>query len=327
MNYSLSNMLGRSKVGGAPVISGTAFPGETLTSTKAKQWYANGNAISGETANTYVVRLSDIGVAITQAGSNTVTIWHPNTIAGVARFWSSLSNVYNSVSPNVLATNGDTVRQWVEIVNTTEADQTSGTSKPIYRSTGQSGNPSVEFDGGNDYFTLPSANMVLNNVSQAYLIVGARDTNPTGLSGTHTLVYYTTAFAPSPRLGLFSRNSFTANFSAAARRLDADTTVTASSPTSNNSNYNVLAAHGDYSNGFIRLRINGSVVTSTALAGSGSTSSTTSAIARIGNAAGTEYFPGHITCVCIVNASVTATQLSQIERYIGLFGGLNIPLV
>jgi hypothetical protein len=318
-------MLGRSKVGGAPVISGTAFPGETLTSTKAKQWYADGNAISGETANTYVVRLSDIGKAITQAGSNTVTIWHPNTIAGVARFWSSLSNVYNSISPNVLATNGQTVRQWVEIVNAKEADQVISISQPIYSSTGQSGNPSVQFDGSNDYFTLPSATTVFNNVSQAYLIVGARDTNPTGLAATHALAYYTTSSTTAPRLGLFSRLG--SNFSAAGRRLDTDSTAIASSPTSNNSNYNVLAAHGDYSNGFMRLRVNGSVVTSTALAGSGSTSSTTSAIARIGVASVNEYFPGHITCACIVNASVTATQLSQIERYIGLFGGLNIPLV
>lgn len=327
MNYSLSNMLGRSKVGGAPVISGTAFPGETLTSTKAEQWYADGNAISGETGTTYVVRLSDIGVAITQTGSNTITIWHPNDIAGVARFWSSLSNTYNSVSPDVLATNGQEVRRWTEVINSTQADQTTGVNRPIYRSTGQSGNPSVEFDGSNDHFTLPSSNTVLNNVSQAYLIVGARDTNPTGLAGTHTLAYYTTAVSPLPRLGLFSRSSFSANFSAAARRLDSDPTVGVSSPTSSNSNYNVLAAHGDYSNGFLRLRVNGSVVASTALAGSGSTSNTTSAVARIGVAAGSEYFPGHITCFCLVNASVTATELSQIERYIGLFGGLNIPLV
>jgi hypothetical protein len=325
MNYSLSNMLRAACIGGAPVISGTAYPSETLTSTKSAQWYADGNEISGETGSTYEVRLSDIGKAITQAGSNTVTIWHPNDITGVARFWSSLSNTYNSVSPDVLATNGQTVRRWTEIINSTQADQTTGVSQPIYRSTGQSGNPSVEFDGSNDHFTLPSSNTALKNVSQGYLIVGARDTNPTGLAATHTLAYYTTVFTGFPRLGLFSRLG--SNFAAAGRRLDADTTAIASSPTSNNSNYNVLAAHGDYSNGFMRLRVNGSVVASTALAGSGSTSNTDSSIARIGTAGGSEYFPGHITCFCLVNASVTATELSQIERYIGLFGNLNIPLV
>jgi hypothetical protein len=67
-------MLGRSSAGAAPVISGTAFPGETLTSTNARQWYADGNVISGQTASTYVIRYSDIGKVIRQSNSNTITI-------------------------------------------------------------------------------------------------------------------------------------------------------------------------------------------------------------------------------------------------------------
>ena len=50
---------------GPPIVSGTAYPGETLTSTRSLQWYADDIAITGETASTYVVRLSDIGKAIT----------------------------------------------------------------------------------------------------------------------------------------------------------------------------------------------------------------------------------------------------------------------
>jgi hypothetical protein len=325
MNYSLSNILGRSKVAG-PVISGTEFPAETLTSTRTGQWYADGVAISGENSSTYVVRLSDIGKAITQSTSNTITIWHPQNIAGVARFWSSLSNVFTSVSPDVLATDGQAVRRWTGIISGTAADQSTGVSQPLYCATGQSGNPSIEFDGSNDYFIPPAPNNVLRNVAQGYLIAGCRDTAPTGSAATHTVAYYTTNLSGFPRLGLFSRLGSN-KFSAAGRLLDGGTTVTADSPTSNNSNYNVLAAHGDYSNGFMRLRVNGSVVASTSLGGSGNTSDTDSALARIGVAGIAEYFPGHLTCFCIVNASITATELSQIERYIGLFGGLNIPLV
>lgn len=323
MNYSLSNILGRSKVVG-PVISGTAFPAETLTSTRAKQWYADGVAISGETTSTYVVRLSDIGKAITQTGSNTVTIWHPNDIAGVALFWSSLSNVFTSVSPDVAATNGQAVRRWSEIISGTQANQATGISQPLYRSTGQSGNPSIEFDGSNDFMSLPSNSAVLQNKSQAYIIAGVRDTAPSGGASIHTAIYYSNGTDTNPRLGIYTKVG--SNFTAAARRLDADATATAGS--ANNSNYNVLAAHGDYSNGFVRLRVNGSVVASTALAGgSGSTSNTVTLNARIGSAASSEYLTGHQTCACVINASITATELSQIERYIGLFGGLNIPLV
>ena len=313
--------------GGKPLITGTAYPSETLTSTRAGQWYANGVAISGETAATYVVRLGDIGKAITQTGSNTKTIWHPNTIAGVARFWSSLSNVYNTVSPDVAATNGQAVRRWNGIISGTQADQTTGVNQPLYRATGQNGNPSLEFDGSNDFLSLPTVSNVLQNKTQAYLLAGIRDTLPSAGSGGHPILTYTiNGSSTSSRLALFSRFVGAQNFSAVARRQDANASAVAVS--ANNGNYNVLAAHGDFSNGFVRLRVNGSVTASTALAsGSGSTSDTTSNVGYIANAGAGDVFPGHIACACVVNAPITATELSQIERYIGLFGGLNIPLV
>jgi hypothetical protein len=327
MNYSLSNMLGRSSVGAAPVISGTAFPGETLTSTNARQWYADGNFISGQTGSTYVVRLSDIGKVITQTGSNALTIWHPDDIAGVVSFWSSLSNVLTSVSPDVAAANGDSVRRWNGILTGNQANQTDGTSQPLYRSTGQSGNPSLEFDGANDSFVLPAASNVLQNKSQGYLIAGVRDTSPTDGDPNHAVISYSRNGNTNNRLGLYTRINSSNSFNAIARRNDLDVATLAVA--TSNSDYNVLTAHGDWSNGFVRLRVNGTVVSSVALAGgSGNTQNTTSDVAYIGNdGGGTARISGHITCICVVNAPVTATELSQIERYIGLFGSLNIPLV
>jgi hypothetical protein len=325
MNYSLSNMLSRSSAGGAPVISGTTFPGETLSSNKTKQWYANGNAISGETGSTYMVRLSDIGKSITQEGSNELVIWHPNSITGVARFWSSLSDTYNSVSPDVLATNGQTVRRWTEIINSTQADQTIGVSQPLYQATGQSGNPAIQFDGSNDYLNMGANSTVLQNKTVAYLICGFRETSPTAGSSSHMLMHYSVNTPSNPRLSLYSRRSGN-NFAAIGRRLDGETAVIALS--ANNSNYNVLASHADFSTGTLRLRVNGSVLATTAMTSSGSTSNTPSLDSSIGGYVSfIEPAFGFMTAACVVNASVTATELSQIERYIGLFGGLNIPLV
>ena len=325
MNYSLSNTLSRSRVGGAPVISGTAFPGETLSSTQIKQWYADGNAISGEFGSSYVVRLGDIGKIITQDNSNALTIWHPNDIAGVARFWSSLSNVYNSVSPNVLATNGQTVRQWVEIVNATETNQVIGVSQPLYQAAGQSGNPAIQFDGSNDYLNMGANSAVLQNKTIAYLICGFRDTSPTAGSASHMLMHYSNNTLSNPRLSLYSRRAGN-NFSAIGRRLDGEAAVVALS--ANNSNYNVLGSHADFTTGTLRLRVNGSVATTTAMTSSGSTSNTPSLDSSIGGYVSfAEPAFGFMTAACVINDSVTATELSQIERYIGLFGGLNIPLV
>jgi hypothetical protein len=56
------------------VITGNAYPGETLTSTEAGQWFANDVEIAGQTGATYVVALGDIGKVIRCDDSNGKTI-------------------------------------------------------------------------------------------------------------------------------------------------------------------------------------------------------------------------------------------------------------
>jgi len=324
MNYSLSNMLGRSSAGSAPVISGTAFPGETLTSTNARQWYADGNVISGQTGSTYVVRLSDIGKAITQTGSNTLTIWHPNTIAGVARFWSSLSNVLTSVSPDVAATDGQSIRRWSGILTGTTFDQATAIARPLYRAAGQSGNPSLELDGSNDTMAGGSSTL-LKNASTGHLFVGCRDTNPTGGLSNHVDCTVENG-ASNARINIATRNPSN-QFVIASQRVDGGSTSSVVGG-ANNSNYNVHTAECLWASNALNYRINGVQVGTSNFGGGGNTSNTDSAGLNLGSSAGLfNFFPGHITVVCVSNGSITDTQRSQIERYIGLFGSLNIPLV
>lgn len=311
----------------APVISGFAYPANTLTSTSTGQWFVNGVAQVGQTGTSFVVPLTAIGALIQQANSNVLTCWHPNQIAAVARFWLAGQNALNSVSPDVLATDGQTVRRWNGILSGTPADQASAPSQPIYRSAGQSGNPSIEFDGVDDRLSLPSSTNVFQDRTQGYLIVGCRDTNRTGGAINHAIAAYTNGINVSQsRLVILTRLGGNSVFTAGARRLDTDPLNTAQ--TTSNADYNVLGSHGDWSNGFIRLRVNGSVAVSNPLtSGSGSTSNTASLDARIGDIGDSGFFPGHITAVCAINAAISPTDLSRIERYIGLLGGLNIPLV
>ena len=314
--------------GATPIISGFAYPANALTSTVAGQWFVDNIAVIGETGSTYTVRLTDIGLPIRCGNSNVLTCWHPNQIAAVARFWWASRNALNSVSPDVLATNGQTVRRWNGIISSTPADQTSAPSQPIWRSAGQSGNPSIEFDGVDDRFDLPSNSDVFQNRSQGYLIAGCRDLNPSGAGPVHPVAFYSRgSISVANRIGIVTRLNNNNVFGAVVRRNDADAAAIASA--SNNGDYNVLGVHGDWSNGFARLRINGSVAASTALpSGSGLTENTPGTVQFIGNDNGpSNYFPGHITAVCAINASISATDLSRIERFIGLLGGLNIPLV
>jgi hypothetical protein len=308
----------------APVITGTAFPAETLTSTRTGQWYANGSAISGETGNTYVVRLSDIGKAITQTGSNTLTIWHPNTISGVARFWSSLSNVLTSVSPDVAATDGQSIRRWSGILTGTTFDQTTSVNRPIYRVTGQSGNPSLELDGSNDTMAGGSSTL-LKNASTGHLFVGCRDTSPTAGLPNHVVCTVENG-ASNARINIATRNPSN-QFVIASQRVDGGATAVLIGG-ANNSNYNVHTAECLWAANALNYRINGVQVGTSNFGGGGNTSDTNSAGLNLGSSAGLfNFFPGHITVVCVTNGSLTATQRSQIERYIGLFGSLNIPLV
>ena len=61
--------------GSAPIISGTAYPGVTLTSTQAKQWLLNGVEVSGQTGSSLVVPYTVVpGDKYSQAGSNEITV-------------------------------------------------------------------------------------------------------------------------------------------------------------------------------------------------------------------------------------------------------------
>ncbi len=307
-------------------ITGTAYPGETLFADFIGQWTVDGDPV-GSPSLTYVVSINDIGKDIAVTGSQAVTAWHPNEISAVQEFYWARANVFNSISPNVAATNGQTVRRWGSVVGSATADQATSTFQPIYRSTGQSGGPSLEFDAVNDSLNL--LNSRLANVAQAYLIVGCRDTNPTGAMPSHFPVRYSVNGATTSRLSVGTRIGSANTNMAAARRFDAGTTafVTGGSASTN---YRVYRAHGDYSNGFVRGAINGTSTSSTALAsGSGNTSNTNSLVANIGgfDGSGDGSFPGHITCVFVCVGAMTATEISQLERFAGLHGGLNIPLV
>jgi hypothetical protein len=329
MNYSLSNILGRSKVGGGPVISGTAFPGETLTSTKTQQWYADGNAISGETGNTYLVRLSDIGVEITQTGSNTITIWHPVNIAGVASVRLANSNVFASISPNIAATNGQSIRRWSDLIASYPSDQITSINQPIYRSTGQSGNPSLEFDGVNDILTLSNSTELstFSNVASGYVIIGCRDTNPTGGSTYHVpFSMNLPGSASNFRLAVVTKSI--ASYTFVISVTSSTNLITTTGVASNNA-YHVHTAEMLFSTGVLNQRLDGTQVSTANFSAASNSSAVSSTASGIGDSPtfSSQDFPGHICCIILVNQSLSATNRSRLERYAGLFGNLNIPLV
>lgn len=313
-----------------PVISGFAYPANVLTSTVAGQWFVNGQAVIGETGNTYTVRLTDIGALIQCANSNVLTCWHPNQIAAVARFRAAIfrANTLSGISPNVQANDGSAIRRVVGLISGDFADQATAANQPIYRLTGQAGNPSWEFDGVDDNLALDSLD-VFQNRANGYLFVGARSTNPTGGSTFHIA----TGFERGGSIGVarlaIATKGTGGNFEIGSARTDggANSLVNAGI---RNSNYNVHTAEALWASNVLNYRINGSQVGTGNTGGAGNTSNTPSFMASIGSSGGSfNPFPGHITCVICANPAtpMSATDRSRIERFIGLMGGLNIPLV
>jgi hypothetical protein len=321
--------LNRSGLLGPPVITGFAYPMETLTASRAGQWAIDGVPVIGETGSTFVVPLLAYGRSITCDNSAPVVVWKPWDIAGVVSVRVADRGVLNAVSPDVVATNNQTVRRWNGLVSAQPADQTVGVNQPIWRATGQSGNPSVEFDGSNDLLSFGTSELAISrNAPTLYAFVGALDNNPTGGTGTHVLFSISTSLNNSAnRLAVITRNANSNRFLTVARRLDAASpTVVDGAPS--DSDYHVHTAEALYSTGVLNQRIDGIQVGSTSFPDSGNTQDTAPLAGGIGNSgSGVTSFPGHVTCQILANQLLSATNRSRIERFIGLFGGRNIPLV
>lgn len=296
-------------------ISGFAYPLETLTSPFSGQWTVDDVPV-GSPSTTFEVPLLSIGSTIRCGNSKPVTVWHPNNIGSVTRFWMAAKRSFNTASPEVQANDGQTVRRWTSsaYLTSTIIDQATANSQPTYRANAQGGNPALRFDGVDDNMFL-AADSTLSGATQAYIIIGANTTNVSGTKNTQSAVLYASSFGT--KLSIFPRDG--SNFVVGGRRISG-TFFSASSPFVEG--YNVIGAHGDYSNGFLRIRVNGVVANSTALDAAGASATGNDAVYIGSNTAGNT-MEGDLTAVCVINNTISATDLSRIERYIGLLGGLN----
>jgi hypothetical protein len=103
MRLGLGNKLGsgNSIISNGLLISGFAYPNETLTAPAGTsyQWYVND--IARVTTQTMTPTVNDIGLVVRCVVDGVecepVTMWHPNQIAAVKNFWWAESGAYNSL--------------------------------------------------------------------------------------------------------------------------------------------------------------------------------------------------------------------------------------
>jgi hypothetical protein len=301
-------------------IRGFAYPLETLTAPSAGQWAIDGVPVIGQTGSTFQIPLLAYGRTITCANFTPVIVWSPLDVVGVISAHIADRQVLNTVSPNVSAVDGSRVARWNSISGLQQMNQTTLTSQPIYRATGQNGNPSVQFDGVNNNL---GGTISVNGASILYTITGFSDTNPTGGNSTHVPLAFRNNFN-GVLVRIFSRNTSN-NISAELWRRGGFPTAQIQISASN-SNYNVITTETNTTTNTASARLNGALAGSQTLNGSGTIQSLNNNNAFFGVYDANQTFPGNLCCVIIATQQLSVSDRSRLERFAGLFGNLNIPL-
>lgn len=169
----------------APVVSGTAKNGETLTTTNGTwdnspnsftyQWQNNGVDITGATSQTYLTTYTDIGDDVrcvvtaqneygsTSANSNALSIVSQISTTNLA-FWGTASDETSITSSS------NSVSTWISAnENGNNLTQVSALLQPETGTTSENGLNTLNF--ANDYLTIPSALHSLPNGNNTIFIV------------------------------------------------------------------------------------------------------------------------------------------------------------
>ena len=238
------------------------------------------------------------------------TGFNPKSISGLGLWLDGKkpSSVLNSISPDTAATNGQTVRRWLDQSGgTSHANQASGTAQPTYTLP-----TAVDFDGTNDTLEIPK------NISRnrGYIGIFVVFTADAVTSSTRWLVHMSTA-PGNVRTGLSL--SPAGQISLSCRRVDGGTFAGITGSTLSAATKYVVSSHANYAGRLASIRVNGSVVGSdSAFLDGGSTSDTDSYFADIGSLGGNQLFDGTIAEVLIYNGTeLSESQVSSVERWLG----------
>ncbi len=245
------------------------------------------------------------------------TGFNPKSIGGLAMWLDAKkqASVLNSISPDTFATNGQTVRRWLDQSgNSSHANQASGTAQPTYTAS-----TAVDFDGTND--TLEIGKGISRN--RGYIGIFVVFTADAVTTSNRWLVAMTTA-AGNIRTGLSF--SPTGQISLSCRRVDGGTFAGITGSTLSAATKYVVTAQANYAGQSAGIRANGSIVgSSSSFLDGGSTSDTDSYFADIGSLAGSQFFDGTIAEVLIFNGSaLSSSQVSAVEKWLGTRHGVSV---
>jgi hypothetical protein len=242
-------------------------------------------------------------------------LFSPASLPGLAAWYdaSDPATVLTTVSPDVPATDGQTVRRWVSRHNAAVFWENGDlVTQPVLNSP----NAGVNFNGTSQFMggTGTMAG-VFRNRGYGYIFAVAQDTNPTGGSVTHSTAFFSRGgSAAQARATVLSRFGNENKFVAAGRRADADSISV--SELASSGILTLLDGNFSWEGNSIQLSVNGAAQAAGGFSsGAGLTSDTDSSSVRIG-ADATTFFPGNIRELVIVNEQLTAAQILATRRYL-----------
>lgn len=314
----------------APVVSGTALMGYTLSTTDGTwtntptsytyQWTRAGADISGATANTYAVTIADEGEAIrckvtainaggssTPATSNAVEQWIPTDAATAPQAWARARKTSN------LTLTGSSVDSWVidgSIGGT--LSQSTAASKPTYSATGFASRPGITFDGTDDSLDATVSLNYLRLVTGATIAMAARTTTTVG---TRRAITVSTASDVVTRMGIRLGGGVIQIIGAGGTDGAAFTSYNVGVPPTTDAVYVGIINHATST---AVGSINGTASTPGAFTSSGATSDTASARRRLGQAinGAADFWSGAIAEYLIFPAALSTSDRQKLEGYL-----------
>ncbi len=313
---------------GIESIEGYAFPQETLSAPDGSSyaWSIDGSTVS--TSQTFTPTIYHIGKTISCLVDGTTystTVWHPNQISAVKAFWWANTGVFKS--GNIVAQDGDPVYGWYDIINNYYAigGANNVNNMPKYEATDLA-SPSIRNDF-TDFYTMNSeAEDVLNSVKNAYCFIGAKDNFPS--SGSNHTMFAVIGSGNEIIFNLGSKISGSAAFYLQSKKTDGTAVLVTGS--SANSNYNVIGAEVLFNSSVSKLRVNGQVLNSGVLNGSATTSNSNAYSMYINyNLPNNSSFDSYVTAVILAGGDtpLTSTEINRLERFVGLLGNIDVPLI
>jgi hypothetical protein len=213
------------------------------------------------------------------------------------------------------------VRIWKDkSINGYDATQATSANRPTYRSNQIDSKATIQFDGTDDFLSLPSGALgILRNVAGATIFLVAK--HSTDLT-VQTGVWFTNGTAAG-QVRILLRKSASNFFNTSGRRLDADTAESVTSTTTNVGNYILQSAKIDYQNTLLEQFLNNTLDGQDLIyLTSGNTSDTDSLNASLGATNIGSYLNGNIAEVLIYNRTLSTAEFTNVNKYLMAKWGL-----